>query len=59
MDIKPISPDDLPTVRWRGKPYRVQKPLGDNEMRLVTLDGESTVDVPAAEITSERKNGGR
>jgi hypothetical protein len=61
MDITPISHNDpeydrrYPKVRWRGKLYRVHKCLGNDEVRLITMDGKSTVDVPNSEITPADK----
>jgi hypothetical protein len=45
-----------PKVRYAGKLYRIHKEVrhwktGDKMLRLITMDGESTVDVYEAEVT--------
>jgi hypothetical protein len=37
-------------VRWLGNLYLVHKPLTDNLVRLVTIDGETFVDAPVADV---------
>jgi hypothetical protein len=54
MRVGPINPEEFdrlhPKVRYAGKVYRVHKSLGDDRVRLISLDGESTVDVSRDEI---------
>jgi hypothetical protein len=54
MRVGPLSPEEFnrlhPKVRYGGKLYRVHKDVGTDGVRLITLDGESTIDVPKSEI---------
>jgi hypothetical protein len=56
MIIGPLSAEEFdrlhPKVRYGGKLYRVHKHLGIDgaEVRLITLDGECTIDVPRSEL---------
>jgi hypothetical protein len=50
MDITPTTGDDRPIVLYRGREYRLHKPLGAEEVRLESLDGSSFIDVPRSVI---------
>jgi hypothetical protein len=61
MRVGPINPDDpeydqlYPKVRWRGGLYRIHKPLANDEVRLITMDGESIRDVPRSEVAQRTR----
>jgi hypothetical protein len=50
-----------PKVRWRGRLYRIHKPLGNDMVRLITMDRQGIVDVPKSEVVfvSRATNNGR
>jgi hypothetical protein len=47
MRVGPLNPEEFDRLR---KVYRVQKSLADDQLRLISLDGESTIDVSRYEI---------
>ena len=45
-----------PKARWHGRPYRIQKPLGNDMVRLITMDGKGIVDVPKSEVVTDKSD---
>jgi hypothetical protein len=50
MNIAPTTDDDRPIVFYRGREYRLHKPLGTEEVRIVSLDDSVIIDVPRSDI---------
>ena len=54
MDIEPKQ--ICPLVSWHGQQYRLNKPLGNDRVQLVSLDGLQFVEVPEGEIEPVRED---
>jgi hypothetical protein len=58
MNIAPTIGDDRPIVVYRGREYRLHKPLGTEEVRIASLDDSVFIDVLRADIEYREKVSG-